>query len=410
MLLTSLVVALAGSDAGESAMLVRGARDLLREGLPSKALVQLRRARALDSAQVEIDRLMWRCRVEMGEWVPPEAGGQDVWTDVGRMELEAVPPAGFDSLFGVARGLETAEDLPSALRIYASLARRMPENAVWSRAYADAEARQEAQVASHLRSAELAARAGKLESALLEYRLAHAAKPDDPVLQAKVGNAEEAVEASILDYRKRIARCLAGGDVECALDAALRALESHPSDSGFRAQVDGLSSQRRMALDARMRSLGTLIDQGDDSRALDELLQAMTAHGGDPVLSQVLDELRVRLDRKRRSRGREALSAPFEAAIARGDAGRAETLLSEMRAGGGQAEEFDRLQARVDSVRAAANAVVPVVDEELVAARKALAAGDRKGARAALERALAKKPDHAVARSLLNSLDAGSGR
>lgn len=407
-LLTTLLVGLSGeiADTGEAAMLVRGARDMLREGRVSQAFVQLRRARALDSVQVGIDQLMMQCRIQMGEWVPPDASTRGEWVEVDDLGLDTVPVEQFDSLLAAGRRSEGKGDLATALRIYGHLAGKRPGDSTFSNSYSRTMRRQDELVSRHRQDAEEHMRRGRLEAALGEYRLALHARPDNALLKLKVREAEDAVSNSIAGYRAAIARCLAGGDLECALGVASRAQESHPSDSGFRRQHDELASQKRSEFEVRLRGLEALVDSGQDVRALDELMQAMVRYKDDPVLMQLFEEFRARLDRKRQNRDVDALAKSFEAAMARGDASRAQSLLASMRLKSASPADLERRSARVDSLKTVQRNAVAVVDEEMARARKALAVGDVKAAKAALDQALAKNPGHVVAKSLLAGIAA----
>lgn len=403
-----LILALSGavpSDTGEALRLARGAEALLKEGLPAKALVQLQRARALDSLQEGIDRMMWECRIKLGEWVPPDAARQTNWNDLDSMGLDGLSEGKYDSLFQAAKAIEARDDIPTALRIYNFLARKKPENKDFVKARVDLTARQDLLVSTHLEVADGLFRRGKLTDALIEYRLALFAKPQDPALVRRVRAVEESVRESVEAYRARIARHRKEGDLDGALSSARRALQDHPSDSAFRAQVDSLQAQSRRELDADLEEVGRLIDAGSESKAVEVLRAAMANHPEDPTLAQTFEELRQRIDRKRQSRQFDSLAKGFESSLARGDPEQAAILVANLQARGQKTATTERMRARVDSLRAAQQVRI-AFDEDMAAARKALANRDKVAARASLEQALARRPGNSVAKGLLESLEA----
>lgn len=403
-----LILAISGaspSDTGEALRLARGAEALLKEGLPAKALVQLQRARALDSLQEGIDRMMWQCRIKLGEWVPPDAARQTNWNELDSLGLDAVPVSRYDSLFQAGQAIEKRDDLPTALRIFTFLSRRQPENKVYVKAQVDLKARQDLLVATHSEVAGGLLRRGKLTDALIEYRLALFAKPDDPVLVRKVRSIEASVRESAMAYRDRIDRFRREGDLDAALNAARRALQDHPSDSFFRVSVDTLESQDRKALATKLAEVGKLVDAGREGNAVEVLRSAMAEHPEDPTLAQSFEELRQRIDKKRQSRQVDSLVRAFESALVRGDPEQAAILVANLEARGQKSSTTDRLRSRVDSLRGAQQAKI-AFDEDMAAARRALTNRDKVAAKAALQQALAKRPGNTVAKGLLESLDA----
>src|ERR1035437_5151997 len=108
------------------------AQDLIRQGQPSKALVLLQRARAMDSLQLDIDKMMNQCRAKLGGWVAPDASSD--WSEVdGQMDkaLRQKP----DSIFKVAQGLVETDDIAGALRIELMLSRSSAANPAYLKAY-----------------------------------------------------------------------------------------------------------------------------------------------------------------------------------------------------------------------------------------------------------------------------------
>jgi len=80
-------------------------------------------------------------------------------------------------------------------------------------------------------------------------------------------------------------------------------------------------------------------------------------------------------------------------------------LVANIEARGQKSASTDRMRARVDSLRGAQQVKI-AFDDDMAAARKALANHDKASAKAALEQALAKRPGNSVAKGLLESLDA----
>lgn len=405
-LLSMILVATTGAvnDTDEASKLIRGAQELLKEGQPAKALVQLQRARALDSIQEGIDQLMWRCRIKMGEWVPPDAARMNAWIELEKNGLDAILPSKFDSLYQVGQDLEAKEDLGTAIRIYSFLVRKVPDRSDYVETFKVALSKQDLSVAAHLGIAEDLVRKGRLSEALVECRLALFAKPDDPALQRRVDDLESAVRVSVDNFRSRIARDIASRDPQDALDVVQQALVVHPDDSTFRRQADSLIGAKRTVVASKLEEVGRLIDAGQETRAVGVLASAMKDYPDDPIFAQTFEELKERINKKRQKAELDALSRSFEAAIARGDAGRAKSLVANMQGKGVKASTLERMGARVDSLREAQAARI-VVDEGLASARKALGANDKASAKVALQQSLSKNPDNTVAKGLLEDLN-----
>lgn len=406
-LLSTLFLANSGvsTDTSQALSLARGAEALLKEGLPAKALVQLQRARALDSLQEGIDRMMWQCRIKLGEWVPPDAALQNSWTDLDSMGLDAVPVARYDSMFRAGQAIEANDDLPNALKIYSFLARKKPENKAYMKAFVDLKARQDLLVSTHLEVADGLLRRGKLTDALIECRLALFAKPNDPGLIRKVRSVELSVHESIENYRSRIARYRKDGNLDAALAAAQKALQDHPSDSVFRIGVDSLMNLKKVGLEGKLKEVERLIDAGQEATAVEILRRAMGDHPDDPTLAQTFEELRQRIEQKRQQRQLDSLGKAFDGSIAHGDPEHASSVIANLAARGSKPTTLDKMRGRVDSLRSAQQ-LKAAFDEDLATARKALALHDKASAKAALEQALAKRPGNTVAKGLLTSLDA----
>jgi tetratricopeptide (TPR) repeat protein len=319
--------------------------------------------------------------------------------------LDGIPEKKYDSLFQSGQEIERGDDIPTALRIYNFLSRRKPENKAYVKAQVDLKARQDLLVSTHMEVADGLLRRGKLTDALIECRLALFAKPNDPALIRKVHGLEESVRESVMAYHARIARLRKDGDLEGAMAAAQRALQDHPSDSTFRHEVDSLQAQNSKALEGKMADVGKLIDAGQETRAVEVLRQAMSEHPDDPTLAQTFEELKQRIDKKRQRRQVDSLGKAFETSLGRGDPEQAMILVANLEARGQKSAATDRMRARVDSLRGAQQVKV-AFDEDMAAARKALANRDKASAKAALEQALAKRPGNSVAKGLLESLDA----
>lgn len=378
------------------------AQELMRQGQPSKALVLLQKARAMDSLQLDIDRMMNQCRAKLGGWVAPDASSE--WNEVdGQMDkaIQAKP----DSMSKVAQGLVETDDVAGALRIYLLLSRSSSANPAYLKAYTDLQARQEAGVAFHRAQAEQAMLHGRVSEALAQWRLAFATRPDDMVLQGMVEKADRAYQSSLLNFQEGLQRCLAVRDEPCALDVLGKARVAHPENQRFKRIEDSLDAHRKEFFAARLRQIDALADSGKEQDATESMESLVSMNPGEPLLSQAQEALQDRIVRRRRSAAADSVARAFDVALREGDVQGAESMIEDLRARGAGGERTDRLRQRIDSVRARernANAM----NSAIAAARRQLGRGDTAAARGSLRKALSLQPDNALAKGLLASMNA----
>lgn len=392
-----------GKDApDEVGSLSRSAKALLEEGHARKALVLLRRARALDSAQVEVDRLLDECRARLGLWVSPEAGvSRLVPEDRLRQAVRERP----DSMVAVARVLSQGDDLGEATRVWSVLASQHGASTAVLDGFREVRARQEMKVAFHLDLARRSLSRGQLSENLLQVRLAWSARPDDVLLREKVEQAQVAYEQGVATLDRDLRRRLAEGDLDGARETVRWIRVAAPAVDSFRRIQDSLSRRRREDLLARLREIDAMVDAGREREAVEAVLDLGDAEPQDPLVVPAREALGRRLEERRRRRLLDSLARSVEEAIRSADGPRAVSVFEDLqRAGRGDTVE-QRLRPRVDSIRQAERAV-EAFNEGLESARQALSRRDLAGGRSALQRALSARPGNPVARKLLADVEA----
>ena len=377
------------------------AQDLMRQGQPSKALVLLQKARAMDSLQLDIDKMMNQCRAKLGGWVAPDASSE--WSEVdGQMDkaLRAKP----DSMYKVAQGLVETDDIAGALRIYLMLSRSSAANPIYLKAYTDLQARQEATVAFHRGQAEQAMLHGQVSEALEQWHLAFAAKPDDIELQRMVEAADRTCQLSILNYQTGLQHCLVGRDDVCALDVLGKARIAHPGNQRFQKVEDSLKAHRKEFFASRLRQIDAQADSGKEQDAMVAMESLVSMNPGESVLPQALEALQDRIARRRKGMMVDSISRAFDQALRDGDVQGAQSMIDDLRTRGAGGERTDRLRQRIDSVRARERNA-SAMNEAMSTTRRQLAHGDTAAAKIALRKALSLQPDNPLAKGLLSSLN-----
>lgn len=395
--------AFAGKDpSDEVGAMTRSAKALLDEGHARKAMALLRKARALDPRQAELDRLLDACRARLGLWVSPEASAQWIVPDDLLVQLARERP---DSMTAVARGLVQSEDLGEAVRVWGALASSHASSTTVVEGFRDARARQEMRVAFHLEQARRSVARGQLAEALLQTRMAWSARPDDPLLREKADQAQRALEQGLETLGRDLRRRIAGGDLPGALETVRWIRVAAPAVDSFRQIQDSLSGRRLEGLRARLREIESMIQAGSERRAVEAMLDLGDADPQDPFVATSVKALGRRLEEQRRRRRLDSLAGSVEDAIRSGDGARATAVFETLqRTGRGDSAEL-RLRPRVDSIRQAERAI-ETFNEGLDNARVALARRDLAAGRSALQRALTAKPGNVVARKLLVDVEA----
>lgn len=391
-----------GKDASdEVGSLSRSAKALLEEGHARKALVLLRRARALDPGQAEVDRLLDASRASLGLWVSPEA--EAGWI-VQESRLQQAVRERPDSMVGVAKGMVLAEDLGEAVRVWGALASQHGASTAILDGFRDARARQEMKVAFHLDLSRRSVSRGQLGEALLQARLAWSARPEDPLLLEKVEQSRLAFEQGVATLDRDLRRRLASGDLDGARETVRWIRVAAPSLDSFRRIQDSLSIRKRELLLARLREIDALVDAGREREAIEAVLDLGDTDPQDPLVVSSREALGRRLEERRRRRNLDSLARSVEDAIRAADGSRAVSIFEDLqRSGRGDTVEL-RLRPRIDSIRQADRAA-EVFNEGLASARSALARKDLASGRTALQRALAAKPGSVLARKLLSDVE-----
>lgn len=404
--LLGIMILILGSFPGKEASdevgsLSRSAKALLEEGHARKALVLLRRARALDPEQAEVDHLLDACRASLGLWVSPEAAARWVVLDDRLQQAVRERP---DSMVGVARGLVSAEDLGEAVRVWGALASQHGASSAILDGFRDARARQEMKVAFHLDLSRRSVSRGQLGEALLQARLAWSARPEDPLLREKVDQTRLAYEQGVASLDRDLRGRLASGDLDGARETVRWIRVAAPDLDSFRRIQDSLSIRKREILLARLREIDALVDAGREQEAIDAVLDLGDTDPQDPLVVSAREALGRRLEERRRRRNLDSLGRSVEEAIRSADGSRAVSLFEDLRRVGRGDTLEQRLRPRVDSIRQAERAA-EVFNEGLAAARQALARKDLASGRVALQKALAARPNSVLARKLLTDVE-----
>lgn len=397
-LLIRLLVGAPG--AGEVSVLVRNAGELLQADQPAKALVLLQRARSLDSTQVELDRLSGQCLSRLGRWVPPEAGSDWTASDdrFGRAIRESP-----DSMFQVANKLADSENLSGAMRIVWNLSRSHAAKASYIKAFGDLRARQDMKVAFHRDLARKAQSRGEVSEVVDQWRLAYSARPEDPALRDMLEKAELTRKTTLQWFLDELRRSLAGRDEESAMDLLRKARIVFPGVRSFQTVFDSLDAVRGSVRTAKLDWINSLADQGRDQQAMEAMEALVDSDPQEAALVVAQSALQARIHKRRQRQKLDELTKSCDLAIQNGDLGKAEAVLADLKAIGGENASIERIRSRVDSLREtdrASNAF----NEALASARQALKNGDFATGRNFLHKALALKPENALAKGLLGSI------
>lgn len=404
-MLSTVIIAIGSLFSGTAApegseALVRGARELLRAGHPAKAKALLKQARSLDTNQVEIDRLVAQCQARLGNWVP------DPWSSEwvpGDDRLQQAARRNPDSLAKLVQNLVAAEDLPGAVRIGWALSQSHASDTGDQRAYQALRLRQDSRIAFHRDLALGAQGRGELGEAASQWRMAWSVRPEDSGLRDMVERSEQASLAAGQLFRSELRQALAQGDGVVALDLARRGRIAFPGMEPFQEVFDSLDASWRAARERSMTRITELADQGRDQEAMGLMESLVAAEPQDVFLVQAQTTLQNRLQRRRKRILATELVRSGEAAVQAGDLSRAEEVLVDLRRIGSDGSEFDRFEARVDSMRSVDRNAAAFA-EAMSAARFSLKSGDVVGGRVFLQKALNLQPSNAVAKNLLASL------
>lgn len=404
-MLSSLFIAVCtlvsgSTSADEAGSLVRGARELLRAGHAAKAKVLLKKARSLDSTQVEIDRLLAQCQARLGEWVPDPWSSEWVPGDDRLAQAVRDRP---DSLAELVLRLAAAEDIAGAVRIAWALSRGHAADTTAQKTYQALRAKQDARIAFHRDLALNAQGRGELGEAATQWRLAWSARPEDAGLRDMVERAEQTAADAGRLFQSDLRQALAEGESSTAMDLARRGRIAFPDMEPFQRVYDSLDAVWRSKRDRSLARITELADQGRDQEAMASMESLVEADPQDALLVQAQNALQSRLQRRRKRALAVELVRSGEAALQGGDLAKAEDVLSDLRRIGVEGAEFDRYQARVDSLRGMDRNASAFV-EAMASARASLKSGDVVGGRVFAQKALALQPNNAMAKSLLVSL------
>lgn len=384
----------------ESAVLVKNARELLRDGQPAKAQALLRRARSQDSTQLEVDRLFVQCQSQLGGWVP--AQGMSDWMP-GDDRLDRAVREHPDSVHRSIPSLVAEEDLAGAVRVAWALSRSHASDTGYLRTYRDLRSRQEAKIAFHRDLAQKASSRGDIGEALGQWRMAYAARPEDPVLRDMLEHAEQTWELALKAYSTGLSNALAVRDQPLAFDLARKGRLLFPEHDRFRSVFDSLDTLRRKTREFELERVQALADQGRDREAMEAMEALVEVDPLEPALVLAQSLLQTRIQKRRKQTALAELARSFDDAVQAGDLSKAEAVFADLRRIGLEGFDSELFSRRLDSLRGAERGA-SAFNEAMVAARTFLRAGDFAAARGQLQKALSLQPGNAMAKGLLASL------
>jgi tetratricopeptide (TPR) repeat protein len=386
--------------------LVRSARDLLRSGQPSKALVLLQRARSLDSSQVDLDRLAAQCNFQLGNWVPMDGGSDWAYAD-DRFDRSIRDNP--DSMFQIGRKLSESENLAGAVRIFWGLSKSHAATPAYLKAYNEHRARQDIKIAFHRDLAQKAQNRGEAAEALSQWRMAYAARPEDPALRDMVEKADQTNRFTYQIYLNNVQRALAARDERSAIDLLRKARIIYPATDPFQRLFDSLDAGRVSFRVAKLDQINNLADLGRDQEAVEAMEALVETDPQEPALVAAQDVLQSRIQKRRRATQIAELSRSCDQAIQNGDLAKAEAVFFDLRKAGGEGSDVDKIRLRLDSLSTSVRSS-GAFNEAMSSTRQALKAGDLAAGRNFLQKALTVQPDNAVAKGIMKSLASAASK
>ncbi len=179
------------------------ANSFLKEGDFKKALDELKKLRNSNPLHHQIDILMGRCKMNLGEWVASEEIGENEWYVPGYSATINLYD-NFDTVYKQARELKKTHKYQEAMQLYSKLAEHAPKNRKVIREYREL-SKKIALIQKNLIAVgeDFYSRA-LFRSALKEWYKALYYNPDNEILLIKIEFAEQKLEELYNFYRVRL--------------------------------------------------------------------------------------------------------------------------------------------------------------------------------------------------------------
>ncbi len=179
------------------------ANSFMKEGDFRKALDELKKLRNSNPLHHQIDILMGRCKMNLGEWVGSEEIGENAWYAPGDSTTINLYD-NFDTVYKKARELKKAHKYQEAMQLYSKLAEHDPKNRKVIREYREL-SKKIALIQKNLIAVgeDFYSRA-LFRPALKEWYKALYYNPDNEILLIKIEFAEQKLEELYNFYRVRL--------------------------------------------------------------------------------------------------------------------------------------------------------------------------------------------------------------
>lgn len=330
---TWLVIVLSFAYAMGSAwdQYLKDADQYMKQGQYGKALVQLQKARSLDSQQVNLDSKIRECQIRLGSWIPGQNAASMEWIEVDKLRLQEVPEKSYDSLLQVAKSLEDRENYEVALKILAYIAEKAPAKQEYAKVHQSLRLKLDKMVVNYTEVGDVFLKQGRFGEARDEFRRGLFFRPNDAYLQDRLKLVESKQGEMIATYRSQLKASLAKQDAEASLAIADRAFRDFPDDRDFRRVADSLRSLHESDRESVIQECRSLLAKGEIGSAESKLREALVKYPGDPTVMQMQADALRALEQKRKAGLRDSLEKQFLASMQAGNIGLGAMQLQRMK-------------------------------------------------------------------------------
>lgn len=271
--------------------LMRIAEEYMRTGEEQKALVTLQQIRALDTSAAGIDKRILDLQVKLGMWVSSDPYVQSTWVAVDPVRLDQVKPAGYDSLFQLARQLVEKEQYPESMRILAFLKDKAPTHKQYGPYYQEQRLRLASLSSRHLTIAESLLVQRSWDLALMELHRAAFYAPEDARMQERIQTVQNARDASLTALKSDLALHQGKGDFTSARQTCAKGILEFPEENVFRLTLDSLQNQDNAGVEKLRDDLQKARTKGDWATLERLLVTAKAEMPSDPEVKALQAEL-----------------------------------------------------------------------------------------------------------------------
>lgn len=381
---------------------IKEANSYMQSGQYGKALVQLQKARALDSLQLKLDQKIRECQIRLGTWVPGQGAASLEWIEVDKLRLQEVPAKSYDSLLRVAKSLEERENYEVALKILAHIAEKAPNKKEYLKAHQDLRLKMDQLVVNHTEVGEVYLRQGRFGGAREEFRRALFFKPSDPYLLDRVKLIESKQAEMLSSYRSQLKMALEKKDVEASILVADRAFRDFPKELEFQRKSDSLRSLRELEMNKILTECRKSMASGQIGQAEARLREALVQFPGEPAVVQLQLEAQQLLERSKKNARKDSLEKQFAQAMESGNVGLGNMHLQRLKSEFPE-EDYSKEQESLNQ-RKGQFQKQQDFENILESARLFMQDGLLTKAKETLQSALAMQPESPVARQMLEDL------